>query len=110
MSDSIAGAIYLCGCCGQRTGQDNWLMISQWQDIATAPRDGTPVDLWILHTPKSANYYDGRRTDCEFRSGEWVTWDNRLDEYCEVERLTPANDGSTYRATHWQPLPSPPKP
>ncbi len=34
-----------------------------WQDIATAPRDGTEVDVW--------HKYSGRTTDAAYLNGAW---------------------------------------
>jgi hypothetical protein len=67
----------------------------EWQDIETAPRDGTPVmvasapDQWVC-----AAYYetDGDRG-----------W------YQESSHWTDAHDGSC-RPTHWMPQPKPPLP
>ncbi len=64
-----------------------------WRPIATAPRDDTPIDLWC--------------GDCK----------ERLVNYSRVE-LAPDNvfyepneDGRCVvrTATHWMPLPEPPK-
>lgn len=47
------------------TGRDPAAPTSEWQDIASAPKDGSEVDLWA----------NGRRyTDCHFHQGEWLHW------------------------------------
>lgn len=70
---------------------------TDWQDIATAPRDGTDVLLWVVHP--NAKYAD---TDfaqwcgpvvarwIDFNGGGW-TW-----------------HGLNGQFTHWRPLPAPP--
>lgn len=79
----------------------------KWQDISTAPRDGTKVDLWIAHTGWRKEY-DGRTANCEFFKGRWVDWnDDNID--CPLEQLEPLKDGGTWQATHWMPLPEPPQ-
>ncbi len=82
--------------------------MSEWQDISTAPKDGTRIDLWV----PDARYPVGgfRIAECFWRevplrrddAGKWEMghgWVNeiegRVDEWFE--------------ATHWQPLPHPPK-
>jgi hypothetical protein len=57
-----------------------------WQPIETAPRDGTPVDLW--HKAGFRN--------CE----QW--WDNT--DKIWVPDIRPDNEYS-----HWMPLPPPPQ-
>jgi hypothetical protein len=61
--------------------------MSEWQPIETAPKDGTPVDLWTAE--------DGRFADACWNSTRrrWET---------QWERL--ANSVPT----HWMPLPPPP--
>lgn len=61
------------------------LKAREWQPIGTAPRDGTPVDLWHK---------------AGFRQTE-TWWD--ADDEC----WSSANDDSDF--THWMPLPPPPK-
>lgn len=71
--------------------------MSQWQQIETAPRDGTVIDLWA----------GARRADCFW----WVSEDCDDDshwrqEYAEVGGCSFAVDATP---THWMPLPEPPK-
>lgn len=67
-------------------------MTDEWQDIATAPRDGATVLLW-----------------CVVESGGWAqtgyfehneSYAGWLDSYEGVGLADP---------THWRPLPEPPK-
>jgi len=62
--------------------------LSSWQPIETAPRDGTPVDLW--------NLGGGRETNWHWHAG-W--WRNAKGTVCGV-------DGCF---SHWIPLPEPPQ-
>jgi hypothetical protein len=75
--------------------------MSEWQDIETAPRDGTSVDLWVSAPPQMISTGAGRVTDCWFFSGKWWRYDGQGDEYCRSE---------VANATHWMPLPEHPKP
>lgn len=66
---------------------------TDWQDIETAPRDGT----WILANTAGTHPH----THAPFVPDviQWLggRWDNGFDR-------------SVYRPTHWMPLPAPPKP
>ena len=60
-----------------------------WRDIATAPRDGTRVDLWA----------DGHRfTDCL-----WGEWPDRSC-WCSLVGI-----GVPAYPTHWMPIPGAPR-
>ena len=73
--------------------------MSEWQDISTAPRDGTKILLWLkspYSTVEKAGYYE-----------PWDVWlsghlpsDPDLHEPYGIGSLVP---------THWQPLPEPPE-
>ena len=71
--------------------------MGEWQDISTAPKGGTTIDLWA----------DGRFTDAEWGQGhnergfEQPCWfvSNGYDGWCEP---VPS-------PTHWMPLPDGPK-
>ncbi len=72
-----------------------------WRPIETAPKDGTPVDLWMV--------FHDQRPPCRFTDCRWETMtDWRGKEY----------DGWFFgrgvcrtlaRPTHWQPRPPPPQ-
>ena len=63
-----------------------------WQDISTAPRDGTVVDLW--RGPR--NGYPGHMA----REAKWVDgrWWWNSNKYHELDD----------KITHWMPIPPPP--
>ena len=88
----------------------------KWQPIATAPKDGTVVDLWIVGDDDTVDFYasgakkvpgkplrHGRGTDFRWEhrppnSPDWnCAWGLHV-------RLSP-----NVRATHWMPLPEPPE-
>jgi hypothetical protein len=73
-----------------------------WQPIETAPRDGTPIDIWG-EVGNHADEEDGRITDAYWHAGlkGFVFWCQEL-EY---------GDGALQfikSPTHWMPLPNPP--
>ena len=78
-----------------------------WRDISTAPRDGTPVDLWVVFWNGVVGEPRGERSgNCNFKGDGWHDqWGNRLDW-----EDGPDDEGiiSWRRVTHWMPLPAPP--
>lgn len=71
---------------------------AEWQPIETAPRDGTPIDLFSASGRRWCNY----RWDREFPRGAWSdvscqnrSWKDRPFMYLDM-------------VTHWMPLPVPP--
>jgi hypothetical protein len=70
--------------------------VSRWRPIDIAPKDGTPVDLWMM------GLNDGfRKTGCVFRGGGWRTLKGDL--------LTDLYPYTKCVPTHWMPQPEPPK-
>lgn len=69
--------------------------MSEWKDIATAPKDGRMVLLAIpIGQHKREMYiYIGRYRDQPMGRGSWAIW--------------PGYDHNA--PTHWQPLPAPPE-
>ena len=87
-------------------------MQSQWQPIETAPKDGTSI---LIYT--TGRHWREGWSDEEFGEGNknpevmeasWQPWYSD-----EMEGWMPANldeeYGRFYEATHWMPLPEPPK-
>jgi hypothetical protein len=73
---------------------------SQWQPIATAPKDGTLVLLYIRHLfGHHDRSFDAARWNAE--KEEWIYDAYPSGEVVEVW-------GHEW-ATHWQPLPAPPE-
>lgn len=66
-----------------------------WRPIESAPKDGTEIDIWD-------DVLKRRRPDCHWHCGKWLRWaSNSIDD---EPRWIPVPG-----ATHWQPLPPPPK-
>lgn len=61
----------------------------QWQDISTAPRDGSKIDLWVVWSDGSANRYPDSFWNDE--AGTWQIGQYSLDQYTDKDA----------RATHW---------
>jgi len=68
--------------------------VEGWRDIATAPRDGTPI---LVANACNGAVYDAR---WEERGGNGPGWVDGVIDLCEDEIV--------YSPSHWQPLPPPP--
>jgi hypothetical protein len=69
--------------------------MSEWQDISTAPKDGTRILVCMTF-----NLCDG-----ELETIQWVDW--RLPEF--VWPIYRDRIDIPFPPTHWMPLPPPPK-
>lgn len=70
-----------------------------WHPIETAPKDGTPVDVWVV-VEIADTRHEGREPDAWFKDGEWV-----------ADGYGPWGDGEGPIwgvATHWMPIPGGP--
>lgn len=74
-----------------------------WQDISTAPKDGTYIDVFAFVLWENEPC---RVTDVRWRkpNKKWDEYGSRVRE--EAWRL---DDGETVTPTHWMPQPPPPK-
>lgn len=83
--------------------------LAGWQPIETAPKDGTPIDLWLGNDEDPH-----RRTDCYWgrphhECGEYGSYCDNCppdrDMWCD-----PLSGGyeEDLAPTHWMPLPAPP--
>ena len=106
LTQAIAQALTQAGC-----GRVDVAPANQWQPIETAPKDGTPVDLWCGGS---------RRTDCEWREPtDREYWVHGSDEPSDGEQTIGAEPrwfsadgwpmGFGDKHTHWMPLPQPPE-
>lgn len=75
-------------------------LVPQWQPIETAPRDGTPVDLWgINHL--SYDKHNFRMVNVKF---------GPVKDWMGIERDDWQHGrGEDYEPTHWMPITAPPK-
>lgn len=85
-----------------------------WRSIETAPRDGTPVDLWIVGDPAEVEFYcalsrrhrdrvhhEGRVTNVAWRDGDWRP-------ICGLHRLHGLGS-LPISILWWMPTPEPPQ-
>lgn len=70
-----------------------------WRPIESAPKNGTPVDLWVLWACGS-RVEAQRATGARWRDGFW---------HANGIQLSPCS-GIVPNITHWQPLPAAPLP
>lgn len=81
-----------------------------WQDISTAPKDGTVIDVWLKGTLSDIKFYCStpphkiRRGEYGGRSVAWHYLNGKFRPFLGGLTLT-----TFIEPTHWQPLPSPPK-
>ena len=74
-----------------------------WQPIETAPQDGTPFQVWVIrnYEPRLGFWEPNARFNPETGAFEiWGRADYDLEDYEVFSHLT---------ATHWMPLPDPPR-
>lgn len=77
--------------------------VTGWQPIATAPKDGTRFDLWIVRLSSSGRCHDEHRVpNCYWdrRPGRFRTNWLRADGHKPIP--------PSYSPTYWMPLPDPP--
>ena len=75
-------------------------LMPQWKPIETAPKDGTPVDLWGKNR-LSYDQHSSRRVNVKF--GPVLDWFGQERNDWQHGR------GEDYEPTHWMPIPVPPK-
>lgn len=78
-----------------RQSADAALVEAQWQDIQTAPKDGTQILVWSPGNKRASNE---NARDPHMRA------DRRVERY----RWQYARELPEAPYTHWQPLPTPP--
>lgn len=81
--------------------------MSEWQPIETAPKNGKHVLLWCpwLNDPVNMGYVSvGSFREDDYAHDDGPTWlDDSHDDFSTGYASRPL------RATHWMPLPEPPK-
>lgn len=91
--------------------------MSGWQPIETAPKDGTPVDLWIVGPDDTVDFYTVLATKVRgrpLRHGRaclfvWHQKHGNPPNWYPLGGLTGFPLSPEVRPTHWQPLPDPPQ-
>jgi hypothetical protein len=68
--------------------------MSEWQPIKTAPKDGTPILIW--HQSEGTHMVQWEEVTNDERQKGWCDGWYDIGTFC-------------YLATHWMPLPEPPK-
>lgn len=68
--------------------------LTEWRDIATAPRDGTPILVMVEYNIGDDEWVVDQWVDCRSSERRWPVFQSRIDI-----PLPP---------THWLPLPSAP--
>lgn len=82
--------------------------MSEWQDISTAPKDGSPFMFCIPDGRRGIAYIDPRSMDgVKFLSSMAVI--SGPDPWNEGRPSLAMARHYLEEATHWQPLPSPPE-
>lgn len=76
--------------------------MSDWQPIATAPRNGTHILACIAGT--SFGYFDGKPAPAVQTVVHWWPREGEQGFYTSVNKLEPQNP---FAATHWKPLDEP---
>lgn len=78
----------------------------EWQDISTAPRDGTPMQGWVHEINRGVSAVETRtywEPKIRFEAGEWEYKHSHgwffMNMVSWIER----------HPTHWMPLPTPPE-
>ena len=79
-----------------------------WQPIKSAPKDGTPVDLWCANSE-----FPNRVTDAQWRKpteSEWFVHGGDGMKTADAQWIDPCGwpMGGDESPTHWMPLPAPP--
>jgi len=77
-----------------------------WQPIATAPRDGTTIDVWVggEFPRRIADVRWRKPTDSEW----WVHAGDTIEKPDSTWHDTWGPFGKDSQPTHWMPLPAPP--
>lgn len=72
-----------------------------WYEIASAPRDGTKIDVWVVGGTTPEGW---RVTDAWWRTS-WVRTVQEGDFCGDIDELEYAHQWGTEIVTHWTPIP-----
>jgi hypothetical protein len=73
-------------------------VVMEWQPIGTAPKDGTPILVWGKCTGEIRGEY-------RYQSAVVAEWSDLGEEW----QMDTDTYGVSVDATHWMPIPEPPK-
>lgn len=73
---------------------------NSWQDISSAPKDGTEFDVWAINDEGQS------RRICEVSWGPVCDWVG--NEWNDWRGMRPSLYHARFEPTHWMPLPAPP--
>lgn len=76
--------------------------MSDWQPMATAPKDGTRILVWDGHYRMEVADWGERSVWSDRQIGKGMQW-------CVGECDGEYNSRNEIEPTHWMPLPEPPK-
>jgi hypothetical protein len=80
--------------------------MSQWQDISTAPKDGTHVLLFWPNIPAGIKSLKSTSKATGIGVGWFEASESGVGFMCEGDHAVPANQDD---CTHWMPLPPAPE-
>lgn len=86
-------------------------MADEWQPIATAPTDGTPLLLFVVASDGDDTNDNPTEDDDGWRTIGWNNCDNDGEDVWQMAGWCWSHDHFTEgrgRPTHWMPLPKPP--
>lgn len=86
-------------------------MMSEWQPIETAPKDGTLFLCWVSAV-RHGETDDGQQYQQDASQIDFCAWRNGPPDMPEHGYFDPCcgQVGDAQGVTHWMPLPEPPKP
>lgn len=83
------------------------VLMSEWQPIETAPKDGTEIDLWHEEFGRYSDCHWGLPEHCCGEYGRYCDSDwHAMKEGWIMSILNELLDADSF--THWMPLPAPP--
>lgn len=75
---------------------------TNWRPIETAPKDGTPVDLWVV------GVRTGRMPACHWGYHDWLNGKPVGEQGWFHPFENQRDGGPSPKPTHWMPVPEPP--
>lgn len=84
--------------------------MSEWQNIKTAPKDGTLIDLWHKEFGRASDHYWGLPSHSCGEAGSYCDsdWHSLRAGWVDATFNEPSWGSGDF--SHWMPLPKPPVP